>query len=508
MHIFSKCADSRRVTEISAENHGSICDLYRSSYVAVVGKLVGGVVATALVLAGGYLWADIHDFVPGSLTLAPAPAPPVPFPTLDIPAVEPATAPVLPQLSATAPEPQSAYVSALVTELASDPLMLGERVGVVVADPLTGQVLGQASQNTPMVPASVQKLLTAAAGAEVLDENRTLKTKVVVGDGAQIYLVGEGDMMLAAGAGNPAALLGRSGLGDLAHGAAISLRDRNLTSVELFLDDSVFTGPSTGPWAMDLVTDGYAAPVAALAIDVGRQKEGFYAPRDLDPALVAAREFATALAAEGITVTGPSRRTYGEPGTAVSITDDRLVAQVESAPLGEIIDYAMKTSDNTITEIIGHTVARQVGQEASFAGATRAVLGVLRDLGLDTTGVSMVDNSGLGEKSLMPAKFVSDLLGVMTSADHPRQREAAIGLAVAGLDGTLADRFTEKNGRGIMRGKTGSLNNVTSLAGTVVTLDGRLLTFVVLADETPGGQAGPRKTMDLFVERLAECGCR
>ena len=146
--------------------------------------------------------------------------------------------------------------------------------------------------------------------------------------------------------------------------------------------------------------------------------------------------------------------------------------------------------------------------EASFSGATAAVLQTIQDLGIDTTGVKLADCSGLGDTSHVTARVMNDLLNTMVSVDHPAMREAAIGLSIAGLDGTLGDRFTDRNGRGLVRGKTGSLNNVTALAGTVVTLDDRLLTFVLLADEPPGGQYGPRTAMDTFVERLAECGCQ
>ena len=82
-------------------------------------------------------------------------------------------------------------------------------------------------------------------------------------------------------------------------------------------------------------------------------------------------------------------------------------------------------------------------------------------------------------------------------------------MPVAGLTGTLAERYTTTSARGLVRAKTGSLPGVTSLAGTVVDADGRQLLFAVLADQTPaGGQPAPRAAIDGFVARLAGCGCR
>lgn len=308
--------------------------------------------------------------------------------------------------------------------------------------------------------------------------------------------------MLAAGAGDPSAISGRAGLDDLAAGAAKELALTGQTTVSLVLDDSLFTGSAMGPWSPDQPTLGFAAPVAALAVDTGRVEPSIYAQRQADPALSAATVFVGALAAHGITVTGP-------PVRGTSAPDARVLSSVESAPLGEIVEYALQYSDNTITEVIGRIVAIDAGLPGSFEGATRAVLLELDRFGLDTSGVVLVDCSGLGDGSRAPASLFADVLRLAADPTHPELRPVAVDLPIGGLQGTLAERFLSSEARGLVRAKTGSLPHVTSLAGTVVTLDGRQLVFVVMADQTPdGGQWAPRQAMDAFVSGLAACGCR
>ena len=85
------------------------------------------------------------------------------------------------------------------------------------------------------------------------------------------------------------------------------------------------------------------------------------------------------------------------------------------------------------------------------------------------------------------------------------------GLPVAGYDGTLADRgdADPKTAPGHRpRPRPAPCSGVHALAGTVVTADGRLLAFAVLADARPGSEAAAEGALDDVAAALAGCGCR
>jgi D-alanyl-D-alanine carboxypeptidase len=72
---------------------------------------------------------------------------------------------------------------------------------------------------------------------------------------------------------------------------------------------------------------------------------------------------------------------------------------------------------------------------------------------------------------------------------------------VAGETGTLADRFEGTEAAGRMRAKTGSLRNVTALAGEIEPLPGGELTFAYVANVPDPQEIDPE---DVGFEELAQ----
>lgn len=462
------------------------------------GARVAGALVAVLVVGGvGYGVADAYDRVPGALTLAPPPPAPSPFPTPPA-AVPPPELDVAATAATDAPVPDAAAVQADVDAAVVHPWM-GTSVGVVVADQLTGEVLATSSPEVLREPASTAKILTAVAAVRALGGGTTVETAVVQEGSGRITLVAGGDVMLAAGAGDPTATNGRAGLADLADQTARALALAGVTEVSLGVDETVFSGPSVSPgWEPDSVSLGFVAPVTPLQVNIAKTREEPYPPRHADPSLHAAGVFADLLTERGVTVTATERRTAADGALRI--------AAVQSAPVRDVAEYVLSTSDNTVAEALGRLVAVEQGLPGSFEGAARAVVAEVERLGVDLSGATLADASGLAEGSLLSAQQLVDVL--RAASLDAGLRTVVVDLPIGGWEGTLADRFLEAPGRGLVRAKTGSLPGTTSLAGTVVTVEGRDLLFAVLADATPpGGQLGPRRVIDALVQQVAGCDC-
>ena len=350
-----------------------------------------------------------------------------------------------------------------------------------------------------MTPASSNKILTAWAALSSLGPEHTLTTKAVV-SGSTVTLVGGGDVLMAADAGNPDATVGRAGLGDLARSAAEVLQAKGVTSVSVALDDTLFAGPTWNSGWED-GNQAWVAPIQPIMLDVtAHSHTGDY---PTDPAMEAAKAFSGQLTAAGITVTGDVAR-----GAAPS--DATELASVESAPLADVLSVSLKASDNTMTEVEGRLVAVGAKQEAGFEGATGAVLSQLSADGFDTTGVTLVDCSGLALGDKVPSRLLAQIVARAAGDDGGTTgRTLLTDLPVGALDGTLEERFVGVGGAGTVRAKTGSHNTVASLTGTVVTREGRQLAFAVIIDGfEDGGLTSARTAIDNdFVTPLADCGC-
>ena len=102
------------------------------------------------------------------------------------------------------------------------------------------------------------------------------------------------------------------------------------------------------------------------------------------------------------------------------------------------------------------------------------------------------------------------VLRVVLDPAHPELNAVATALPVAGFTGSLTNRFDEPfpESRGLVRAKTGTLTNVSSLAGIAVDQDGHKMLFALMADQIKKpDETKAQRALDAAAGALGACHC-
>ncbi|MFD6676551.1 D-alanyl-D-alanine carboxypeptidase/D-alanyl-D-alanine-endopeptidase [Rhodococcus zopfii] len=435
----------------------------------------------ALVVGGTFALTEITG------SDAEAAITPAPGPVTATPQVAPAPA--------DAPAPAAAALGAILATAVANPA-LGTLTGSVT-DTATGTVLWSQDPDRPMIPASTTKVLTAAAALLSLPPDHRITTRVVEGSRpGEIVLVAGGDPTLTAvPVGADGFYPGAPRIADL-----VQQIERSGALVDTVLVDtgSYMGDPMAAGWTPSDVEGGYIAPIEPVMLDGGRlNPREDESPRSATPALDAGRALAAALGADPATVAFGT----ASPGAAP-------LASVQSALLRDRLRQMMDHSDNVLAETIGREIAVASGSPASFTGAVDSVLRALATAGFDVGDVTMHDVSGLSVDNRIPARLLDAVMASAAGGEQDSLRPMLDYLPVAGATGTLSDRYASANrdGAGWVRAKTGTLSEASGLVGTVVDVDGRVLSFALMSNDRLPGESRP--ALDAVAATLRGCGCR
>jgi serine-type D-Ala-D-Ala carboxypeptidase/endopeptidase (penicillin-binding protein 4) len=363
-----------------------------------------------------------------------------------------------------------------VADRAADARLANFQAQVVNAS--TGEVLYDRGGTTPSRTASVMKVLTSAAALSVLGPDHRAATTVVKGaEPGSAVLVGGGDVTLSrTSSGTETVYPGAAHLDELAAQvrAAWDADPSNPPLTKLVLDASLFGGDEWEP-SWDLVERefGYMSNITALMVDGDRDDPGAETSfRSADPIGRAGDAFAGELG--GIAVV--------ERGTAPA--GAQQLGQVFSPTVAQLVDKALVVSDNTVAEMLARLVAIETGSGNTFGAINQGVLEGLAPYGVDTTGITVVDGSGLSDNNAVPPSYLTRLF-VKINAREANLGAIMDGLPVSGQRGSLSysDRFAGDNAvaDGAVSAKTGWIETGYTLSGVVRAQDGATLTFAIYA---------------------------
>ena len=384
-----------------------------------------------------------------------------------------------------APVAEAAGPSTTKRILRKEMAKAGPYSGAHVVDLVTGRAIYSEDASVPRIPASVEKLYTTAAALELFGPQGAISTDVL-GAAAVDPATGvlTGDLYLR-GNGDPSFNAQAAGL------LADSLIEQTgITEIDgrVIGDETLWDG-LRGPPSEGFRTSSYVGPLSALTFNrgfTGKRRPLFQA----SPPLFAAKAFTKALRRRGVAVLR-SARAGAAPATAIALTS------LDSPALQNIVASMNVPSDNFIAE----TLIKTLGARFGAGGTTRAGAAVVRAnaarLGIRTT---VVDGSGLSRSNRTAPKAVTALLTAMDENEElaePFERS----LPVAGRTGTLYDRMRGSAARDHCRAKTGTLSNVSALAGYCETRRGRKIAFAFLMNSVYPWTA--RRIQDRMTDALA-----
>ncbi len=351
-----------------------------------------------------------------------------------------------------------------------------------------GRVVASSGTDVAMIPASVQKLLTAVAVLDTIDPAERFATVLLAGsvvDGIverDLHLVGGGDPMLAqqryadAYSRQPQLLTPIVGFAEL-------LTDAGITRVRgrIVVHDDRYDGTRyVESWPDRYLDESNAGPVGALTINDGFVEWEPQRVEANDPAVYAGQVLSSTLRAAGIGVDGGVRRASADELEALDEIAPTELGRLESAPVAEIVQQMLRESDNNTAESLLKELGYRAEGVGSTAAGSRVVEAAMAARGLDVSDLAVMDGSGLDRGNQVSCGLLAELLEQVGPASVVGE-----GMAVAGESGTLAHRFVGTEVSGRLYAKTGLLNNVNALAGYVQTLDGNIVTFAQLQNGVP-----------------------
>jgi D-alanyl-D-alanine carboxypeptidase/D-alanyl-D-alanine-endopeptidase (penicillin-binding protein 4) len=233
-----------------------------------------------------------------------------------------------------------------------------------------------------------------------------------------------------------------------------------------------------------------------------------------DPARFAGNLLRDALSKHGIALDGQVRTLYWPHGDAELVHQAglRVIGQVPSPPLSDLVQHMLKDSDNLYAQVL----LQQIGAHAAYSGtcADRAEppttsegwgLCALRQMlaraGIPDGSALFEEGSGLSRKDLVTPTATTTLLAWI--ANQPFANAFENALPIAGVDGTLEHRLVATPAANNLHAKTGTLTHVYALSGYVTDAAGEHLAFSLMLDhyqrptDPLGRNIPPSPTADL-----------
>jgi len=244
-----------------------------------------------------------------------------------------------------------------------------------------------------------------------------------------------------------------------------------------------------------------------------------------DPAAFMAAVFKEALRGRGINVAGAATSAHRysvdtgqfaaersapiKPGLTRSslsaveapLEGRKVLATRISVSAAKDITVINKLSQNLHAELLLRVLGKVHGTDGSFAEGARVVRQFITSIGVDDNDFFLYDGSGTSMDDRVAPRALTKLL--TWAAKQPWGQAWRDTLPVAGVDGTLNNRFKNSPLKGKVWAKTGTLNEADALSGYLTSASGKTLAFSIMVNGHRPGSTAEIQAMEHICEAIA-----
>ena len=190
------------------------------------------------------------------------------------------------------------------------------------------------------------------------------------------------------------------------------------------------------------------------------------------------------------------------------------LANVDSPPISQLVVTTNKDSNNLYAELLlralgekfyGNLLTKPLGinfhQFVALNdedGGLSAIKEYLKSVNINPDDVLLADGSGLSRHNLTKPKAIGQFLQVV-DRDRDTAQYFRKSLPIAGVDGSLRNRFKDTDAQGLIQAKTGTLTGAIALSGYASPKNYREVIFSIMINN---GNL-PTKELQQYVDAIA-----
>lgn len=435
-----------------------------------------------------------------------------------------------------------------IDKIINRPIFKRMRWGILIKPLSADETLYSRDAEKYFIPASNTKLFTTAAVLNKLGANFRIRTSVYQDAEGVLRIVGRGDPSFK---NQQLTILAKQ------------LYQKGIREIDkLIADDSYFQGEVIHPsWEWEDVQFYYAAPVNSLIVNENAAVL-FFLPQAVGKPLKI--EWANPIESYGWKIENSSLTTQANKPSSVEIYRDlkgqilriqgnlsvnskpkitaiavfnpvknflqhfRLslakqgikvkrtlqinggknqleIAGIDSPPLSELLKETNVNSNNLFAEALLKTLGSQkplAVNQTSLEAGLEVLKTNLTELGIPANSYMIVDGSGLSRKNLITPEATIQLLQVMAKSNNAKIFTAT--LPIAGVSGSLKNRFLKTSAENNVQAKTGTMSGVVSLSGYVNVPNYQPIVFSIMVNQSQQPASVIRNAIDEIVVLLTQ----